>query len=132
VNPIVKDPLQRKLEITNWVILAILFILSLIFASRNFALSVLVGGIISTANFYGMGRGLQGAFRKTADKAKGPVMFNYYIRLLLTAVVLYFLIAHGAVHVIGLIIGLSVVVMNIIITMIAALTIKKNWIEEVR
>ena len=132
MNPIVKDPLQRKLEITNWVILAVLFTLSLIFASKNFAFSLLVGGIISTANFYGMGRGLQSAFRKTADKAKGPVMFNYYIRLLITGMVLYFLIAHGGVHVIGLIIGLSVVVMNIIITMIAALTIKKNWIEEVR
>ena len=48
----------------------------------------------------------------------------------MTAVVLFFLISAHTVDMIGLIIGLSVVVINIIFTMITALA-KKNFIEEV-
>ena len=57
-------------------------------------------------------------------------MIKYYIRLALTAVVLYFLISSITVNVIGLLIGLSVVVITILITLIIALA-KKNFIEEV-
>jgi lipid-A-disaccharide synthase-like uncharacterized protein len=48
----------------------------------------------------------------------------------LTAVVLYFLIANDTVNVIGLLIGLSVVVINIIITLITTMS-KKKLFEEV-
>jgi ATP synthase I chain. len=130
VNLIVKDPLQKKIESANWIILSILFIPSLIFAPLKFALGVLLGGFISILNFYWMERGLRGIFTNTAGNVKGPVMVKYYIRLALTAVVLYFLIANHTVNVIGLIIGLSVVVITIVITLIIALS-KKNFLEEV-
>jgi hypothetical protein len=102
VNLIVKDPLQRKIEIANWIVLAVIFIISWIFSPFDFYLGVLLGG----------------------------VMVKYYIRLVLTAIVLYFLIANGTVHVIGLLIGLSVVVINIILTVITTLA-KKKLLEEV-
>ncbi|MFO7570676.1 MAG: ATP synthase subunit I [Smithellaceae bacterium] len=127
-----KDPLQKRLEIANWVILAVLFVPSLIFAPVKFALGVLLGGFISIINFYGMERSLHGIFKKPTGNVKGPVMVKHYIRLAATAVVLYFLITNETVHVIGLIIGLSVVVINIMVTLITMLTIKKNCIEEVR
>jgi lipid-A-disaccharide synthase-like uncharacterized protein len=57
-------------------------------------------------------------------------MVKYYIRLAITAIVLYFLIAYDTVNVIGLLIGLSVVVINIAVTLITALA-KKNSTEEV-
>ncbi len=130
MNLIAKDPLQRKLEIANWIILAILFIPSFIFAPTKFSLGVLLGGFISILNFYGMELGLRGLFKNPAGNVKRPTMIKYYIRLALTAVVLYFLISADTVNMIGLIIGLSVVVINIIFTMITALA-KKNFIEEV-
>jgi hypothetical protein len=130
VNLIVKDPLQKRLEIANWIILAILFIPSLIFAPIKFSLGVLLGGFISILNFYGMEFGLRNLFKNPSGNVQRPTMIKYYIRLALTAVVLYFLIAADTVNVIGLIIGLSVVVINIIFTMITALA-KKNFIEEV-
>ena len=129
MNLIVKDPLQRKIEFTNWIILAVLFVISLFFASEKFALGVLLGGFISILNFYWMERGLRGLFQKTGGNVKGPVLVKYYIRLAITAVVLYFLIAFETVNVIGLLIGLSVVVINILVTVIFALA-KKNFIEE--
>jgi hypothetical protein len=131
VNLIVKDPLQKKIESANWIMLAILFIPALIFAPFKFSLGVLLGGFISIINYYWMERGLRGIFANTAGNVKGPVIGKYYIRLVLTAIVLYFLIANGTVNVIGLLIGLSVVVINIIITLITTMA-KKKLIEEVK
>jgi ATP synthase I chain len=130
VNLIVKDPFQKRIEFANWIVLAILFIPALIFTPFKFALGILLGGFISILNFYWMERGLRGIFTNTTGNVNGPVMVKYYIRLALTAVVLYFLIANHTVNVIGLIIGLSVVIINIFITLIIALS-KKNFIEEV-
>ena len=130
MNLIAKDPLQKKLEIANWIILAIIFIPSFIFAPTKFYLGVLLGGFISILNFYGMELGLRGLFKNPSGNVKRPTMVKYYIRLALTAVVLYFLIVADTVNIIGLIIGLSVVVINIIFTVITALA-KKNFIEEV-
>jgi hypothetical protein len=61
---------------------------------------------------------------------KLPVMVKYYLRLALTAVVLFFLISTNTVNVVGLLIGLSVVVLNMVFTMLTALA-KKNFSEEV-
>jgi hypothetical protein len=131
VNLIAKDPLQKKLEIANWIILAILVVPSFIFAPVKFSLGVLLGGFISILNFYGMEHSLRGLFKNPSGNVKRPAMIKYYIRLALTAVVLYLLITAYTVNVIGLIIGLSVVVINIIFMMITALA-KKNLIEEVK
>lgn len=130
MNPIVKDPLQKRLEITNWIILAVLFFVSFIFTAPAFYLGVLLGGFISILNFHGMEMGLKGLFRKQSGNVKLPVMVKYYLRLALTAVVLFFLISTNTVNVVGLLIGLSVVVLNIVFTMLTALA-KKNFSEEV-
>lgn len=130
MNHIAKDPFQRRLEIANWIILAILFIPSLIFASQKFYLGVLLGGFISILNFHGMIFGLRGLFKNLSGNVKQPTMIKYYIRLILTGVVLYLLIVTKTVDIFGLVIGLSVVVINMVVTMIIALA-KKNFIEEV-
>ena len=131
MNLIVKDPRQRRIELANWITLAVLFVPAVIFTPFKFALGILLGGFICILNFHGMERGLQGIFQKTSANVKGPVLIKYYIRLGITAVVLYFLIAYETVDVIGLIIGLSVVVINIIIYAISNLT-KNNFLKEVK
>jgi len=57
-------------------------------------------------------------------------MLRYYLRLAVTAVVLYWVISRNLVDVIGLIIGLSVVVLNVVLTTILVLS-RKNHVEEV-
>ena len=131
MNLIVKDPFQRRIEIFNWIILAIVFIPSLIFSPIKFSLGVLLGGFISIINFYWMARSLSGIFKNQSGNVKGPVMIKYYIRLALTAAVLYFLISSDTVNVIGLIIGLSVVIINIVAMVITNLT-KNNFLKEVK
>ena len=130
MNLIAKDQLQRKIEIVNWIILTIIFIPSLIFGTFKFALGVLLGGFISILNFYWMERSLRRVFEKLTGNVKGAVVFRYFIRLALTAIVLFFLISNDTVNIIGLIIGLSVVVITIVVTVITTLT-KKNFLEEV-
>lgn len=133
MNNIEKDLTQKRIEIATWIILAVLFISSLIFAPWKFAFGILLGGFISIINFYWLGRNLQSVFKNLGDKGnvKGPVMVKYYIRLAITAVALYFLITGDTVNVAGLLVGLSVVVISIIITVISTAFSKKNFLEEV-
>jgi hypothetical protein len=68
-------------------------------------------------------------FTKHLNRAKAKLMLRYYLRLAVTAFVLYWIISGNLVNVIGLVIGLSVVVLNIILTTILTLS-KKKYIEE--
>jgi len=131
VNPTEKDPLQKRLEITNWILLAILAVGSLLLRSSRFSLGILSGGLISIVNFHWLYHNLLDVFTKHPSQARKALLLRYYIRLTVLAFVLYWIISGNLVDVIGLVIGLSVVVMNIIFTTILALS-KKNRIEEVR
>ncbi|MFB3925245.1 MAG: ATP synthase subunit I [Syntrophales bacterium] len=122
-----KDPLQKKLEIRNWIALGILSLIGFVFASTSFALGVLLGGLISIANFYWLYLSLKKAFRNISARAKSFIMVRYYIRFVVTAVVIYFLITHFSINIIGLLIGLSVVVINIVVTTVLEVS-KKNLI----
>jgi hypothetical protein len=130
MNPTEKDPLQRKLEIQNWFFLGILLLISL-FVSKMFILGVFCGGILSIVNHYWRNRSLKKAFLNVSDKTKSFLMIRYYIRFILTGIVLYVLIAKTPVSVIGLIVGLSVVVINIVFTTLFELA-KKNLILRTR
>ena len=132
MNRIEKDPLQRKLELANWVILGVLLVLSFILMPYRFAFGMLLGGFISIVNFYWLGRDLKKAFSGLSERSNASIMFKYYIRFAVTAVALYFIISGDLVDIIGLLIGLSTVVIAIVFTAIATAYSKKNCIEEVK
>jgi len=129
VNLIAKDPLQRRIEINNWIVLAVVFIPSLIFGTLKFSMGVLIGGFICIVNFYWMGHSLRHAFNKKSTSIKSNVVLKYFLRLVLSAIVLYFLISAQTVNIIGLIIGLSVVMVTVVLTVLITFS-KKNFIEE--
>jgi hypothetical protein len=131
VNRTEKDPLQKRLELTNWIILGILTLISFSFMPRKFALGMLLGGFISIVNFHWLVRDLRKAFRSLSEKSNSAVMFKYYIRFAVTAIALYFIITGDMVDIIGLLIGLSTVVIAIVITIIVLYS-KKNCVEEAR
>ena len=132
MNRTEKDPLQRKLELANWVILGVLLVLSFILMPYRFAFGMLLGGFISIVNFYWLGRDLKKAFSGLSERSNASIMFKYYIRFAVTAVALYFIISGDLVDIIGLLIGLSTVVIAIVFTAIATAYSKKNCIEEVK
>jgi chromate transport protein ChrA len=131
VNPIEKDPLQQKLEKLNWAILALFVLISLIFMPAPFTLGVLLGGLISIVNFFWLKRDLRVVFGNLTGRAKAAVMFRYYIRFFVSAVIIFFIITRTVADVMGLLIGLSIVVINIVLTLLINLS-KKNIIEEVK
>ena len=124
-----KDPLQKRLEWTNWILLVALVALSLFLGSRRFTLGILFGGLISIINFYWLYRNLLSVFSKHLNRARMALMLRYYLRLTITAIVLYWIISRDMVDVIGLVTGLSIVVLNIVLTTIAAFS-KKKPVEE--
>jgi hypothetical protein len=125
-----KDPLQKRLEITNWILLAVLVAGSLFLRSTRFSLGILLGGLISIVNFHWLYRNLLSVFKKHLNRARAALMLRYYLRLAVTAIALYWIISRNLVDVIGLVIGLSVVVLNIVLTTIVVFS-KKNHVEEV-
>lgn len=131
MDVIEKDPLQKRLESTNWIILAALVGSSLLLNTTRLSLGILCGGLISVVNFHWLYRNLMSVFTKHPDRAKKAVLIHYYIRLAVTAFILFWVISGNLVDIIGLVIGLSVVSLNIILTTILVLS-KKNCIEGVR
>ena len=130
MNRTAKDPLQKRLEITNWILLAVLVAGSLLLRSGRFSLGILLGGLISIINFHWLYRNLLGVFKKHLNRARAALMLRYYLRLAVTAIALYWIISRNLADVIGLVIGLSVVVLNIVLTTVLVLS-GKNHVEEI-
>ncbi len=127
-----RRPLQKKIELASWVILAILLCLSGIFASADFTLGILAGGLISILNFYGLSRGLKTAFASMAEGGTGKagVLFKYLLRLAITGIILYIMLVKTTADIFGLVIGLGTVVLGIIFSVIMTV-IDKSYLEEV-
>ncbi len=94
----------------NWVLLAGATAAGAVLAAPDFALGILCGGLIVTVNFYLLAR--------TLRRALTAVIAKYYLRFLASGFIIFLLIAGGVVNPLGLVIGLSVVVMSIILATI--------------
>ena len=112
---------QRILQFVtraNWVILAGATMAGIAVAPPDFALGILSGGLIVTVNFYLLARTLRRALTPPHLESHNAVIAKYYLRFLASAFVIFLLIAGGVVNPLGLVIGLSVVVMSIILATI--------------
>lgn len=103
-----------KIQVFSIVWCLLLMTFGAVFISGSFSLGVLAGGIIASLNFYWFQRSLQGLFNPNLYfGSKAVYYFKYYIRLVLIGLAMYLLLAHQLVHPLGLIAGLSVIVVNI-------------------
>ena len=94
-------------------IFALLLLGSLILMTPWFTLGVGMGGLIILANFHILYRVLRKAFIPEHLASPKVVIVKYYLRLLGTGIILYVLIAKRMVDPLGLVVGLSVVVINL-------------------
>lgn len=109
----VEDPLLQKVRMMNGVVFALLLLGSLILMTPWFTLGVGMGGLIILANFHILYRVLKKAFIPEQLASPKVVIVKYYLRLLGTGIILYVLIAKRMVDPLGLVVGLSVVVINL-------------------
>jgi hypothetical protein len=112
------EQLPAQLARRNWIILALLLLGSLPFANSTLSLGILTGGLIAIGGFIWMRRSLDRLLsHATGCQETGDSRFSYisgcFIRLAVLAVILAILIAIVKIHVIGLVIGLSVVIINL-------------------
>lgn len=107
------DPLIQRIRLMNAVVWLALIGASLLLMDWRFTLGIVAGGLVILANFHLLARALKSGLNPRQLTTPMAVIAKYYLRLLGTAVVLYFLIAYRLVSPFGLVLGLSVVVINL-------------------
>ena len=95
-------------------LVAILAAGGLIFVSGRFAAGVLAGGTLAIANFCWLRTILVRTLKLQISEAPRYAVARYVVRLAVLAVAVYLLLIYGRVDVFGLLLGLSVLVINII------------------
>jgi hypothetical protein len=108
-----EDPFLNKIRLMNGAVFTLLLLASLIWMSPLFSLGVAMGGLIVLINFHLLYRILKKAFIPDRLASPKSVIIKYYLRLLGTGFILYVLIAKKLVDPLGLVLGLSVVVINL-------------------
>lgn len=115
------EALPARLHRRSWLILGLLLIASLFFRDTAFTLGILCGGLVSIGGFLWLRRALRQLLDEAGTGSKARYQFGYLVRLLALAILLATLVAVVKVHPVGLIIGLSVTVINLFWTMIQQL-----------
>jgi hypothetical protein len=96
----------------NWIILGVLCVAALLFFSWSVFTGVAAGGLIVTVNFTLLRRTLGKNLTEGNLKFKS-ILVKYYIRFMVSAIIIGFLIALRLVNPIGLIVGLSVMMPSV-------------------
>jgi hypothetical protein len=94
----------------SWVVLALLTATGLVLVSARFAFAVATGGLIAIVNCHWLYSILQRAMGLPPRQAVRFAQGRYVLRLAIIAVIVSLLIIYGKIHVFGLLLGLSVVV----------------------
>ncbi len=113
---------------SNWVLLAAVSLLGLLATTPAFARGVIFGGLIVTVNFHLLARTLNKALRPQRLASPNVILIKYYIRFIISGVIIFILISQRVVNPIGLFIGLSVVVASI--TLATMVELKKLFFKE--
>jgi hypothetical protein len=111
----VERRLLKFITWTNWILFCAITIVGFILAPGPFAWGILAGGLIVSINFQLLYRSLKQALTPPHLATPRVILGKYYIRFLVSALIIYVLIADDYVNPLGLIIGLSVVVTSIFI-----------------
>jgi len=108
--------ISKHFKAQGWLILMIFGSLSFFFMSPAFTLGIIVGGLIAIANFNLLQYTIRSAFSPEGAmiNKKKSIIAQYYFRLAILGIILYILATNEWVDIIGLFIGLSIVVINIV------------------
>ena len=108
-----KDPVQKRIELIALALWATFCIISLPLFGVKFALGVLLGGGLCLANYQLLWRHAKSSVMLDAKQGKAFMIRRYIMRLALTGAALYVLIALLKVDILGLLLGLSVIMLGV-------------------
>ncbi len=112
------DLIYEDLKKKNWIILLFFSSISYFSLTPSHTLGILTGGIVSIMNFRYMQHTLKNFFGRDfkCNSRKISVFLHYYFRIFVLGISIFFLLKYQLVNPIGLVLGLSTVVVSIIIT----------------
>ena len=105
-------PLE-KMGRLNWTLLLVLTAAGGLFVSPAFAAGLFIGGLITNISFILLKKDITRVLAGPLNAAKGRFLIKYYIRLTVLALILFFLVRFTSIHLVGLLVGLSTVVLSI-------------------
>jgi hypothetical protein len=115
----------RTMKTTSWIVLAVLAVAGWLWFGREFAIGILVGGLLAVLNFHFMAYilnstlnrqwGSQEEWQTTGRQAVSFMTLKYVLRFTVLAVIIFFLVTTGWVNIFGLVVGLSTVVLILMV-----------------
>lgn len=102
-----------RVQIINWLALLALTGAAWLMYSRFVAWSVLAGGVIANVSFQLLQRDLMRLFGGELAAIKPRFFMRYYARLAVVVVILFLLVYFRRVHIVGLLVGLSTVLLGV-------------------
>ena len=100
---------------SNWVLLFIISAIGLFVSSPDVARGMIFGGLIVTINFHLLYRTLRRGFTPPNLASHNVILAKYYLRFIVTGMVIFVLIFSRLVNPVGLVIGLSIVVASVLL-----------------
>lgn len=106
----------------SWLTLGVAALVGVLFLSWPYVLGLVAGGLIAVLNLSLLSKTLKTTLSVDGRSGSGSAIFKYYLRFVVSGLVITILLAKGMVHPIGLILGLSVVVAGIFLALFYELT----------
>ena len=106
------------IKTSNWILMLLLTAGGFILSPFKMGLGIFAGGLIVTINFHLLYHTLKKALTPSNLTSHNAVIAKYYLRFLISGVIIYLLITRLWVNPLGLVIGLSVVVASIFLATI--------------
>ena len=103
------------LAAANWVLLAVLSVAGILFGSITFAGGIVAGGLLAILNFYWLLSVLRRVLQMPVKEAGRFAQARYLLRLSILAIIIWVLIRFTSISIFGLIVGLSITVINIVV-----------------
>lgn len=98
---------------SNWILLILAAAVGYLKAPPGVTLGIIAGGLIVSVNFHLLYRTLKKSLTPPHLASPNVVLLKYYIRFIISGLIIFLLIAGNYVNPLGLFIGLSVVVASI-------------------
>lgn len=112
----------------NWALFFMAVLFGLVAAQPDFTLGIVCGGLIVVINFHLLDRTLKKALNPSNLSPIRVVIAKYYVRFIISGLIIFLLISGHVVDPLGLVVGLSVVVVSL--TLATLLELKKLILKE--
>jgi hypothetical protein len=112
----------KFVTLSNWIIFFIFGAVGFTVFADDFAIGIIVGGFIVIINFHLLAKTLKKALAPPEIASHKVILAKYYIRFIISGLIIFLLIITHYINPLGLLVGLSVVVASIFIATLRELT----------